>query len=318
MIKRRVLGRTGIEVTPVGFGSQTIGGLGYGDQNWAESEATARAYLKGGGRLIDTARGYGVSEIYVGKALKRFRARAEVTVCSKSGNTHPPVVRADMEVSRFCLQRDRIDVYYVHVPPPDFDQLRRVLDAYEQFKKEGKIRFIGVSNKGLTTQQERDEAWRFFEDGRIDVMQFPYSFARAEVAPLIAEARRRGIGVVVRQGLEGGMFTDKFRPGHRFTDRANDWRAGVDPAAMDEVLEGIEGIRRRFVKPPYRTLAQLALSFVLANPDVGATIPGAGSPEEMRDNLSVNDLPPMPASMAAELAEAGRGLLERMRPRKKA
>ena len=316
MLPRRILGRTNLKVTPLGFGSQTIGGLGYGDQDWDSSLPTAQAYLKGGGRFIDTARGYGVSEIYVGKAVKKFPKRREVTICSKSGSHHPPCIRADLEVSRALLQRDRIDVYYVHVPPAKYDDLRRVLDAYEQFKKEGKIRFIGVSNKGLLTQQEMDEAWQYQQDERIDVMQFPYSFGRPEVAPLIAAAKKRGIGIVVRQGLEGGMFTDKFRPGHRFTDRANDWRAGIEPAQMEQILQRIEAIRRQFVKPPYQTLAQVALAYVLSNPDVSATIPGAGSPAEMRDNLTLNDLPPLPATAAHDLTEAARGLLQLMRRKK--
>jgi aryl-alcohol dehydrogenase-like predicted oxidoreductase len=317
MLNKRRLGRTGIAVTPVGFGSQTIGGLGYGDQDWANSPPTADTYLQLGGRLIDTARGYGVSEIYVGKALKRFPQATEVTVCSKSGSLHPPVTRSDMEVSRFCLQRDVIDVYYIHVPPSDFDQLRRVLDAYEQFRKEGKIRFIGISQKMLLTEADREEAMRYIELGRADVMQFPYNFARPEVAPLIAAAKQRGIGVVVRQALEGGMFTDHFRPGHRFTDKANDWRAGVDPVVMEQVLQRMEEIRQQFVKPPFQTLAQVALAYVLANPDVSATIPGAGSPAEMRDNMAVNNLPPLTASVCRQLEEAGKGLLEMMRVRTK-
>ena len=312
-MKKRLLGRSGIEVTPVGFGSQTVGGLGYGDQDWDQSLATVSAYLAAGGRFIDSARGYGVSEIYVGRALKRFRGRKGVTVSSKSGNTHPPIIRADMEVSRFCLQREVIDIYYIHVPPSNFDQLRRVLDVYEQFKKEGKIRLIGVSQKGLQTGEEMDEAWRSFQDERIDVMQFPYSFGRPEVAPLLAEARKRGIGVVVRQALEGGMFTDKFRPGHVFTDRANDWRAGVNPQSMKQSLDRIEDIRRQFVKPPYTTLTQVALLYALRNPDVTATIPGAGSPAEMADNVSVMKLPPLPDSAARDLETAAAGLLGLMR-----
>lgn len=316
-MQRRVLGRSGLEITPVGFGSQTIGGLGYGDQDFDASLPTADAYLQGGGRFIDTARGYGVSEIYVGKALQKFPQAAEVVVCSKSGSHHPPVIRSDLDTSRFCVQRDRLDVYYVHVPPPDLDQLRRVLDAYQRFKDQGKIRLVGVSNRGLLTPEEREEALRFMEDGRIDVLQFPYSFARPEVAPLIAEARRRGLGVVVRQALEGGLFTDKFRPGHRFTDRDNDWRAGVQPEAMEQALQVIEDIRRRFVRPPYRTVAQLALSFVLSDPNVGATIPGAGSVAEMRDNLSASDLPPLPAPVAAELVAVARPIMGLLRKQKR-
>lgn len=312
-MKKRTLGRSGVDVTPVGFGSQTVGGLGYGDQDWGQSLATVETYLAAGGRFIDSARGYGVSEIYVGKALRKFRGRKGVVVSSKSGSLHPPIIRSDMEVSRFCLQREVIDIYYIHVPPSDFDQLRRVLDVYEQLKKEGKIRLIGVSQKGLNATAEMDEAWRSFEDGRIDVMQFPYSFGRPEVAPLLAEARKRGIGVVVRQALEGGMFADKFRPGHVFTDRANDWRAGVNPQAMAQVLQRIEDIRRQFVKPPYTTLTQVALLYALRNPDVTATIPGAGSPAEMSDNVSVMNLPPLPDQVAKDIETAAAGLLGLMR-----
>jgi aryl-alcohol dehydrogenase-like predicted oxidoreductase len=316
MLPIRQLGRTGIEVTPMGFGSQTIGGLGYGEQDWTMSLPTVDAYLTNGGRFIDTARGYGVSEIYVGKALRKFPRANEVTVCSKSGTLHPPCIRADLEVSLFCLQRETIDVYYVHVPPSDFDALRRVLDAYERFRNEGKIRFIGVSNKGLITQQERDEAWRYLEDGRIDVMQFAYNFTRLDAEPLMAAARQRGIGVVVRQSTEGGMFTDAFRPGHVFTDHANDWRAQVKPSAMQEALLRIEAIRQRFVKPPYRTLAQVSLAFALANPDISAVIPGAGTPSEMMDNMAVNEMPLMNDVTARELTVAGAGLLELLRLRK--
>jgi aryl-alcohol dehydrogenase-like predicted oxidoreductase len=148
-------------------------------------------------------------------------------------------------------------------------------------------------------------------------MQFPYSFGRPEVAPLIAAAKQKGIGVVIRQGLEGGMFTDHFRPGYKFTDKANDWRAGIDPVVMEKVLQRIEDIRRQFVKPPYQTLAQVALAYVLANPDVAATVPGAGTPAEMRDNMASNDLPPLPATVARDLTEAARGLLAMMRERSK-
>lgn len=147
-------------------------------------------------------------------------------------------------------------------------------------------------------------------------MQFPYSCGRPEVAPLIAAAKQKGIGVVVRQGLEGDLLTDKFRPGHQFTDRANDWWAGIDPACMAEALQRLDAIRRQFVKPPYPTLAQVALAYVLSNPDVSATIPGAGRPAEMRDNLSVNDLPLLPAGTVKDLTEAADGRRRLMRQKK--
>lgn len=306
----RTLGRSGLRVTPLGFGAQTIGGLGYGDQDWSASQPTIDAYLLAGGRFIDTARGYGASEIHVGKALARFPAAEQVVVCSKSGNTHPPVIHGDLEVSRHLVGRPCLDVYYIHVPPTDPAQTRRVLEAYARFREQGLIRLIGLSQRRLASQAELTEGLALMQDPRIDVMQFPYSFIRPEVGRLLDEAQRRGIGVVVRQALEGGMLTDHFRPGHRFTDHDNDWRAHVPVERMEQALRQIEAIRVRFIRPPYTSLAQLALSFVLRHPAVAATIPGAGTPAELRDNLSAANLPPMPADLADELVTAGRGLLE--------
>jgi aryl-alcohol dehydrogenase-like predicted oxidoreductase len=86
---------------------------------------------------------------------------------------------------------------------------------------------------------------------------------------------------------------------------------------MAKALRLIEEIRKRFVRPPYTCLSQLALSFVLSNPDVTAAIPGAGSVQEMRENLSAAELPPMPAALAEELVAAARPLLALMRSRRK-
>ncbi|MFW5752703.1 MAG: aldo/keto reductase [Planctomycetota bacterium] len=296
------LGETGLTVTRLGFGSQTIGGLGYGPQDQSASVPAALAYLAGGGRLIDTARGYGTSEIHVGRALRAYGMPSHlVTICSKSGSTHPPCIAADLETSRYCLGRDHIDVYYVHVPPADRDALMRVLDAYEDFRRDGRIRFIGLSCKRLDRPEACEEVRDWIHDGRAQVMQFPYSFARPWVGELIAEARAAGIGCVVRQALEGGLLSGAYRPGHRFTDRANDGRAGVDPAAMAEALELIDAIRQRFAVGPYATLADVSLAYVLSHPDVAATIPGGGDPEQVTTNLRADALPPLSPETRQEL-----------------
>jgi aryl-alcohol dehydrogenase-like predicted oxidoreductase len=85
---------------------------------------------------------------------------------------------------------------------------------------------------------------------------------------------------------------------------------------MAEARQRLDAIRRQFVKPPDQTLAQVALAYVLSNPDVSATIPGAGSPAEMRDNLSVNTFPLLPAGTVKDLTEAADGRRRLMRPKK--
>ena len=111
MPQLRPLGKTGKQVTAIGYGSQTIGGLGYGPQNQDDSVAIAQHYLHKGGRFIDSARGSGTSEIHVGKAIGASGIDPdEIVVCSKTGSLHPPVAASDLDVSRFCLRHDVIDL----------------------------------------------------------------------------------------------------------------------------------------------------------------------------------------------------------------
>ena len=301
---KRKLGDTGFEITPVGYGAWAIGGLGYGDQDEGDAHAAIDAYLQGGGRFIDTARVYGVSEIMIGRRLQAFDRADEVFVASKSGSTHPPIVATDLETSRFCLQRDCVDLYYIHVPPSDLEEVRRLLDAYERLKNAGRTRLIGISCRGVGTQEEADLVRGFMADGRVDVLQLGFNFAQTEADGLIDEAREKGIGVVTRMNLQGGLFTGKYKPGHRFDDEANDWRAGISQDILDRILQLVADLEGRFVGPPYETLAQVALAFPLTRPGVSAVIPGGRSAAQVRANLSIDDLPPMDRRLADELEAA--------------
>lgn len=309
------LGATGLVVTRLGLGAQTIGGLGYGDQDWSQSGPALDAYIEGGGRFIDTARGYGASEVFVGKALaKHSLAQPRIVLCSKSGITHPPCIGGDLETTRALLGRDSLDVYYLHVPPHEAVALDKVLGAYERFRREGRIRNIGLSCWPLDTPESCEEVRGWIRGGRAQVIQFPYSFTRPWVAELITEAAAAGIGCVVRQALEGGILSGAYRPGHRFTDAGNDWRAGVPDERMQEVLRLIEQIRQELTDTTYRTVGDLALAYVLSHPGVAAVIPGGADPEQVRINLAADRLPPLPETTRRRLeqfAQPIRGLLQR-------
>jgi aryl-alcohol dehydrogenase-like predicted oxidoreductase len=317
-MQRRTLGRSGLAVTALGYGGWAIGGLGYGDQDERDADAAVDAYLRGGGRCIDTARGYGVSEILIGKRLKACAAAGEVFVASKSGSTHPPIVRTDLETSRFCLQRDALDLYYIHVPPPEWEPMDRLLDAYQELKARGRTRLVGVSCPNVDGEAEADRVRRYVADPRTDVIQIAYSCARPPVVgELIADAHRRGVGVVARMNLEGGFLTGKWKPGVRFTDKANDWRAGLAEATVDRIVALGQGLAARFVRPPYQTLAQLALAYCLANPHVSAVIPGGRSARQVEANLSVDRLPPLDAQTCKALAAAAAPMGPLLRERRK-
>ncbi|MFP4107223.1 MAG: aldo/keto reductase [Phycisphaerae bacterium] len=307
-MQKRKLGDTGETVTAVGYGAWAIGGLGYGPQDDRAAMEAIRCYLDGGGRFIDTARGYGVSEILVGKALQEFDAADEVYVASKSGAKLGAIVRTDLENSRFCLQRDTIDLYYVHVPPKDPDDLKHLLDAYQQLKEAGKIRHIGVSCLNPDDPSNIEHTYGVIEDERVDVIQVVYSIARPMLSDLITKARERGIGVVARMNLEGGFLTGKYRPGHVFEDTENDWRAQIPRDRLDAMIRSAMEMSQRCVNPPYENLAQVALSFALSHPGVSAIIPGGRSTEQVRANLAVDALPPLSESLQEQLIQAAEPL----------
>ncbi len=306
----RPLGDTGHTITAVGYGAWAIGGLGYGDQDEDDAYQAIDTYLEAGGRFIDTARGYGISEIMVGKRLAHHACADEVFVASKSGSTHPPIIATDLETSRFCLQRDRIDLYYIHVPPDDFDHLRRLLDVYQQAKDHGRIGHIGVSCRKTRTPEQIDTAMRYLDDERIDVLQIEYSYARPMADPLISAAAAAGVGVVTRLNLLKGFLTGRYAPGHRFAGPENDGRASIPGEDLDAVLGIVKDIERDHLRPPYQTMAQMALAFPLANPGVSAVIPGGRSRAQVEANMAINELPAMTPAFAAELMHAARGIRE--------
>lgn len=307
----RTLGNTGVRVTALGFGSQTVGGLGYGDQDWSQSQPTVERYLRGGGRFIDSSRGYGTSEIHVGKAIKAVGlADDEVVVCTKSGSLHPPVTASDLDVSRFCLQRDQVDVYYVHVPSPDPAVHKKIVDAYCGFKARGYIRFVGLSCRDVSDPAHQDEIRGWIRDPRVDVIQFPCNFSIPHVAELVADAAAHGKGAVCRATVISGALDDRLLPGHRFTNRDNDWRAGVDPEQMDQVLAIVQEMKRRHVRPPYQSVSQLSQLWTLAQPGVSAIIPGAGTLDEVELLLALDGLPALPQDVCDDLTALAAPLRE--------
>ena len=310
MVKTRLLGKSGCEVSEVGYGAWAIGGLGYGDVPERDALAAVETYLELGGRNIDTARGYGVSEIYVGKVLKHHGLSDEVFVASKSGSKLGAIIRTDLETSLFCLQRDYVDLYYVHVPPKEPDVLDRMLDVYQGLKDEGKMRLVGVSQAGDVGDESVEACRRYIADERVDVIQFTFSLVRQRHREVLREAMEKGTGIVARMNLEGGFLTGKYRPGHVWPDKENDWRAHRGREHVDAILAAVQELARTVVEPPYASLAQVALAFPLATEGISAIIPGGKSAAHVRQNMAVAELPPMEAAYYRRLVEACGGMAD--------
>jgi myo-inositol catabolism protein IolS len=149
---KRVLGRTGFNVSELGFGAWAIGGTAYGPVSDTDAIECITQYLSAGGNFIDTARSYGNSEAILGKALQNIGLRDQIFISTKTVKGESletiPEITADLEESLRLLITDFVDIYYLHRPPVDPKVMNRALDVLEEFKYAGKIRAIGASIKG--------------------------------------------------------------------------------------------------------------------------------------------------------------------------
>lgn len=296
----RKLGKSGIEVSEIGFGSWAIGGNQWGPVDNSESVAALRKAMEVGINFIDTADVYGdgVSEEIVAEAIKGQRDK--VVISTKGGlfghhrdPKREPVYDTPEKVITACenslkrLGTDYIDVYFCHLWWDKEEETEAFMVAFEQLKKAGKVRVTGVSAEDFTYIKH------FNREGNLDVVQVDYSILNRnpekEVLPYLKE---NGIGVVVKGPLRMGILTGKFNSQTTFTDtdiRQNwpqeDW--------FKEQVGKVERLRplTEGGNGGSDSLAQLALRFVLANDAVSVAIPGAKTPKQVEENASASVRP---------------------------
>ncbi len=297
----RELGRTGIRVSAIGFGGWPIGGVteasgtpfGWGQTSDDESLAAIRRARELGITLFDTADSYGFgrSESLLGIVLSRYRQEAVIAtkvgvVRTASGalrkdfSRHHIFLAVDGSLKR--LRSDYIDLYQVH--NPTLEELRReeIQDAMERLQDAGKIRFWGVS---VSTPEEGLE---IVQRGWAHVLQVLYNVLnQAPAQTLFPKAKEKGYGIIARVPLASGLLTGKFRIDSVFP--ADDIRQNfLTPRRLQEALERVDEVKS-IIGGATRSLAEGALCFVLANPDVASTIPGARNARQVEINASAAD-----------------------------
>ncbi len=309
MINKRIFGRTKWEVTEIGFGAWAIGGAHYGPVENAAGEATVEAYLDAGGNFIDTAIGYAKSEEVIGEVLKRRGGRENIYICSKSPGGGKPdnldKIREHVEQSLRQLQTEYVDLYYLHQPPDDPDLMNRALDIYDELKEEGKVKAVGASIKGPNvTSHTTDLCRQYIDSGRIDAIQLIYSILRQRNADIFEHAQKNGVALVARTSIESGFLSGKYKPGTDFSKKEyNDHRARWSVEQLSKILETVQEIESFAVKPPYESLAQVAIKFALDRPEVSTCIPGARNAEQMNKNMKIAQLPPLDEDVIKKLYE---------------
>jgi aryl-alcohol dehydrogenase-like predicted oxidoreductase len=310
----RRLGRTGREVSVIGFGAWAIGG-DWGPVDDAASLRALHAAADAGVTLIDTADVYGDghSERVI-RTFLRERPGESFFVATKMGRRAPldmasytpEAFRTWTDRSRDNLGVDTLDLVQLHCLHPSIYYSPEHFAALDELVAAGAIRNYGVSVERV------EEGLKAIEFPGVATVQIIFNMFRQRPADrFLAEATRRDVGILARVPLASGLLTGKlsrqtvFEPGdHRQFNRhgesfdVGETFAGVDYETGLEVVEEL-----RSLVPEGATLAQLALRWILMHEGITTTIPGAKTPEQARANASAADLAPLSPVIMARVAE---------------
>jgi len=318
-MQKRQLGDTELNLTTVGLGTWAMGGpwqFGWGPQDDNEAIAAILTALDKGINWIDTAPIYGLghSEELVGKALKQTKQKP--LIATKCGllwdekNERAPClkkesIRKECHTSLKRLGVEAIDLYQMHWPEPEQD----VGEAWEEMAKladEGKVRYIGVSNYNV------EQIERVRKIHKVASLQPPYSMLHREVEDgLLEYCAQNNIGVIAYSPMQRGLLTGRFSqerlaglPLDDHRRRNPDFHEPQFNATL-QLVDQLRSIAERNGK----TLAQLAISWVLRRPEVTAVIVGARRPEQIAEtapasdwNLSEKDIEEIEKLLAQRLA----------------
>jgi aryl-alcohol dehydrogenase-like predicted oxidoreductase len=300
-MRTRELGNSGIHLTTMGLGTYALGGSGWqwawGQQDDEDSIAAIRRGLDLGINWIDCAAAYGLghAEEVVGRALE---GRRDVIVATKvglvwdegSGEVYGRLtaasVRAECEASLRRLKVDVIDLYQIHWPH-DEEHLEEGWSTIADLVKEGKVRHAGVSNFSLA-QIERVQRIH-----PVASVQPPYSMlARGVEAELLAFCATNDIGVVAYSPLHNGLLTGRLTRERVAALPEDDWRRDRNPEFQEPALSAnlalVDGLRSIAVRHG-RTVAQLAIAWVLRRPEVTSAIVGARKPSHIEGTVEAGD-----------------------------
>jgi aryl-alcohol dehydrogenase-like predicted oxidoreductase len=304
LMQTRKLGNSDLAITPVGFGAWAIGGAGYelgwGPQHDADSVAAIHRALELGVNWIDTAGVYGLgrSEEVVARALKQWRgARPYVfTKCALRWDAQghvtkvhkPSSIRKECEDSLRRLQIDVIDLYQVHWPPEgDGPELEESWQALVDLKKQGKVRWIAVSNYNVAQIKRLEKIAPVTSD------QPPYSMLRRKIeADLLPYCESRNIGIINYSPMLSGMLSGAMTRERALHLPDDDWRKGkpefTEPRLSKnlELVERLKGVGKRY----NRSAGEVAIAWTLRNPVVTGAIVGARNAKQAAGVMTAGEL----------------------------
>jgi aryl-alcohol dehydrogenase-like predicted oxidoreductase len=309
-----------MHITRVGFGAWAIGGpdwaVGWGAQDDRDSVAAIRHAIDRGINWIDTAAIYGLghSEEIVRKALAEIPTGQRPYVFTKCGlvwdeaNRHaspqqvgaPESIRREVEASLKRLGVERIDLYQMHWPAKDGTKLETYWQTLVDLKREGKVRFVGLSNHDAAQMEICEQI------GHVDTLQPPFSAIRRDVAAAeLPWCHKNGTGVIVYSPMQSGLLSGRFSVERAQALASNDWRSRNAEYTGDKLTRNLAlaGAMRPIAERLNTTVAAVAVAWTLAWPGVTAAIVGARTPAQVDGWLDAAKLE-LGSKDMAEIAEA--------------
>jgi aryl-alcohol dehydrogenase-like predicted oxidoreductase len=303
-MQTRKLGNSNLHITPVGYGAWAVGGSGWqfawGSQDDNDSIAAIHRSLELGVNWIDTAAVYGLghSEEIVARALKSWSGpRPYVfTKCGlrwdASGQVQKVLsvdsIRGEVEDSLRRLAVDVIDLYQIHWPPdPDSPALEEGWCTLANLKREGKVRWIGVSNFNVE-QLRRAQAI-----APVTSLQPRYSLVHREVEDeILPYSLNEEIGVIVYSPMASGLLTGAMTCERAQNLPNDDWRKNhpdfteLDLSRNLALVERLRQLARRH----NRSVGEVAIAWTLHNPAVTGAIVGARNARQAEEVMRAGDL----------------------------
>lgn len=303
-MQTRTLGNSDLKITPAGYGAWAIGGSGWqfawGSQDDNDSIAAIHRALELGVNWIDTAAVYGLghSEEVVSRALKSWNGpRPYVfTKCGLRWDERGQVqkvlkresIRREVEDSLRRLGLETIDLYQIHWPPdPDSSDLEEGWGTLAELKREGKVRWIGVSNFNVE-QLQRAQAI-----APVTSLQPPYSLIHREAEKdVLPYCQREGIGVIVYSPMASGLLTGAMTRSRIDKLPSDDWRKGhpdFNEPSLSRNLALVERLQQ-IGRNHGRSAGEVAVAWTLHNPAVTGAIVGARNARQAEGVMRAGDL----------------------------
>ncbi|MEA3326764.1 MAG: aldo/keto reductase [Chloroflexota bacterium] len=306
-MEKRILGKTGLEVTKIGVGLWAIGGDEWGQVQDQESLDMISAALDLGINFFDTADVYGVghSEELLGQAMKGRRDKFIVATkigwlgfdeekhASQYNTVEKLIVGVEGNLKR--LQTDYVDLIQCHI---NFHEpnMEAFVEGFQKLQKQGKIRAYGVSTSDFEYLQA------FNADERTATLQIDYSILnRTPEREIFPYTMEKNLGVLVRGPLAMGILTGKFTKDSRFGegDFRKNWIENKDQHKI--YIDDLEKVEKLKPLTNSRSLAQLAIQFVVQHPAVTVAIPGAKRISQLKENVKSALMPELTSEELADI-----------------